>query len=172
MISRIVNFNLFSIFLAIPFLTTFLMFALADIITSWITIPFEISAKMINEFANLLLHIIILFFTYFYAKLCGLYKIFQNYKFWKKLAIFTLMIILVYPVAMFDFKNFKIFENFYNDNNNIIIILVSFNIIFALFLNILFNFLTKKFPTPFEKIGYFFSIEFWKNKIKIKKRPV
>ena len=77
--------------------------------------------------------------------------------------------ILIYPVTMFDFKNFKIFDNFYLDSNNEAIILTCFFVLPAFFLNLFFNFLTKKFPKPFEKIGYWCSLEFFKGLIKNKK---
>ena len=76
------------------------------------------------------------------------------------------MSVLIYPVAMFDFKNFKIFDNFYLDSNNEAIILTCFFVLPAFFLNLFFNFLTKKFPKPFEKIGYWCSLEFFKGLIK------
>jgi len=138
------------------------MFVL-DILFSFKT---NISSTISSSITFLLLSFNALFFAYFYAKLCGLYKLFEKYRFWQKFLIFSLLSILIYPVAMFDFKNFKIFDNFYLDSNNETIILTCFFVLPAFFLNLFFNFLTKKFPKPFERIGYWCSLEFFKSLIK------
>jgi len=41
-----------------------------------------------------------------------------------------------------------------------------FFVMIAFYLNLFFEFLTKKFPRPFEKIGYWCSIEFYKKIFK------
>ena len=136
---------------------------LFDAIFCWLP---SFSEKAINILGTIIMCCNLFFFAYFYAKLCGLYKLFKNYRFWQKFLIFSLLSILIYPVAMFDFKNFKIFDNFYLDSNNEAIILTCLFVLPAFFLNLFFNFLTKKFPKPFEKIGYWCSLEFFKGLIK------
>jgi len=133
----------------------------------WLT---YFSDNAINIIVEITVCTNLLFFTYFYAKLCGLYKLFKTYKLWQKHLIFLSITLLIFPVAMFDFKNFKIFDNFFFENNQITIIATMFFVMFAFYLNLFFEFLTKKFPKPFEKIGYWFSIEFYSNLIQKFKR--
>jgi len=57
-----------------------------------------------NSSVELLLVLNMIFLSYFYAKLCGLYKLFKNNKLWQKHLIFLSITLLVFPVAMFDFK--------------------------------------------------------------------
>ena len=109
----------------------------------------------------------LLFFIYFFAKICGLYKTFKDFKLWQKFLIFLLITVLVFPVAMFDFKNFEVFKEFFEDKNNYTAIIFTMLFIMPAFLlNLFFNFLTKKFPKPFERIGYYCSIEFFKDIFK------
>ena len=161
--SRITNENInLNIIYEIWAVKTFFDFALIELMGIFI----KISEQLFNILETVILIFNFIFFAYFYAKLCGLYKLFEKYRFWQKFLIFSLLSVLIYPVAMFDFKNFKIFDNFYLDSNNEAIILTCFFVLPAFFLNLFFNFLTKKFPKPFEKIGYWCSLEFFKSLIK------
>jgi len=126
------------------------------------------NADIFEKVGTFILFFNLLFLTYFFAKICGLYKAFKDYKIWQKFLIFLLITILIFPVAMFDFKNFEVF-NFPEINYFGPIIFSMFFVIPAFLLNLLFNFLTKKFPKPFEAIGYVCSIEFFKDIFKRKK---
>ncbi|MBQ9149492.1 hypothetical protein IJX73_01030 [bacterium] len=108
-------------------------------------------------------------FLYIYAKICGLYKKLKKYNFWCKSLIFLIISFLAYLISIYDFKNLKRIETDLEIELQFYII----SILFAFLLNIFFDFLTKKFPKPFEKIGYICSIEFFKDiigKIKILKK--
>ena len=142
-------------------------FVFLDIVSRWVSLFSKVD---INDLANVLMCLNLLFFSYFYAKLCGLYKLFKTYKLWQKHLIFLSITLLIFPVAMFDFKNFKVFDNFFFENNHITIIATMIFVIVAFYLNLFFEFLTKKFPKPFEKIGYWFSIEFYSDLIQKFKR--
>ena len=93
-------------------------FVFIDIFFRWLP-PF--SDEQINNLGNFLMCANHVFFSYFYAKLCELYKLFKHHKLWQKNLIFLLLTILILPFAMFDFKNFKVFDNFFIDNNSITI---------------------------------------------------
>jgi len=102
--------------------------------------------------------------TYIFAKICGLFKKLDNLKKWQIFLIFFLISFLCYEMAdiFYNYKlpHFKIMGDigFFN-----IFLIPSY--LFYLYL----NHLTKKYPVPFEKIGYYTSIEFVKdifNKIK------
>lgn len=107
-----------------------------------------------------------LLFAYFYAKICGIYKLFKECLFWKKFLIFILLSFLIFPITLFDFKNFKLYDSYFENYRYRIILIASIFVILAFILNLIFEFLTKKFPKPFEKIGYWVSIEFYKNLFK------
>jgi len=102
------------------------------------------------------------FFSYFYAKICGLYKKLQKYNFFLKSLIFLIISCFAYLINAYDLKTLKPYETDFKID---IWIYIS-SIFLAFLLNIFFNFLTKKFPKPFEKIGYICSIEFFKDLIK------
>jgi len=103
-----------------------------------------------------------IFFSYFYAKICGLYKNLQNYNFWLKSLIFLVISILAYLISRYDFKDFQLLKSDLKIDWWIYLV----SIFSAFLLNIFFNFLTKKFPKPFEKIGYICSIQFFKDIFK------
>lgn len=107
-----------------------------------------------------------LLFAYFYAKSCGLYKLFKSYSLWKKFLIFILLSFLIFPITIFNFKKFEVYDSYFENCNYRTAFLASIFVIFAFILNLIFEFLTKKFPKPFEKIGYWVSIEFYKDLFK------
>lgn len=150
----------------VSFITTLLGMILGDYLTYY---KIDVADEITNSSANLTIMLNMIFLSYVYAKLCGLYKFFKNYKLWQRNLIFLLIILLVFPVAMFDFKNLKVFDNFFFENKQVTVIMTMFFAMIAFYLNLFFEFLTKKFPKPFEKIGYFFSIEFYKKIFKRKK---
>ena len=102
------------------------------------------------------------FFLYFYAKICGLYKKLKKYNFWIKSLVFLSVSCFAYLINTYNLKTLKPYET---DLKFDIWIYIA-SIFSAFLLNIFFNFLTKKFPKPFEKIGYVCSIELFKDIFK------
>lgn len=101
-----------------------------------------------------------IFNTYVIAKFCGVFKYFSQFKFCKS---FLMLLIISYVLFYFYILNLHTFKLNYNaigDNNS------AYSVIPAYLVYLFFNFLTKKFPTPFKQIGYFFSIEFYKDLFK------
>ena len=94
--------------------------------------------------------------TYILAKFCGLFKYLSQFKFWKSFLILLIVSIVLKYFYMLNLHTFKLNHNF-KDTEDV------YTIIPAYLVYLFFNFLTKKFPTPFEQIGYFFSIEFYKD---------
>ena len=107
--------------------------------------------------------LIILFFvlfvstTYVLAKLCGINKYFSQFKFWKSLIFLIIISALAYYFCYLNLHTFRF--NF--EDNNACGIESMITIIPSYLTYLFFNFLTKKFPTPFEQIGYFFSNQFY-----------
>ena len=151
-----------TIFVFIFFAKIFLDAILIDIIF----LPFDnlitYSDKSINFFWMLIAAYNLLFLPYLYAKICGLYKKLQKYNFWIKGLIFLIISTLAYLINKYDFKNLKIIESDLQADDLFYAMYV-ISIFSAFLLNIFFNFLTKKFPKLFEKIGYVCSIEFFKD---------
>ena len=82
-------------------------------------------------------------------------------------------ILAIYCMAKI-FGIFKLLDNMHIKNQILMVLFISsifeFSNLFTVFcflpawlLRKFFNFLTKKFPTPFKQIGYFFSLEFYKD---------
>ena len=144
----------------------FIFFAkifLDAILIDTIFLPFDNLITFSDESTNFSWMLIaaynLLFLPYLYAKICGLYKKLQKYNFWVKGLIFLAISILAYLISRYDFKDLKLVEA---DSGTYWWIYAG-SILSAFLLNIFFNFLTKKFPKPFEKIGYICSIEFFKD---------
>ena len=100
-----------------------------------------------------------IFNTYVIAKFCGLFKYFSQFKFWKSFSILLIISIILNYFYMLNLHTFQL-------NHNIKDTEPVYTIIPAYLVYLFFNFLTKKFPTPFKQIGYFFSIEFYKDLFK------
>ena len=100
------------------------------------------------------------FNTYILAKFCGILKYFSQFKFWK-----SFFFLLVVSISLFYFYilNLHTFKLNYSHTLEAVGVLT---IIPAYIVYLFFNFLTKKFPTPFNQIGYFFSNEFYKDLYK------
>ena len=96
------------------------------------------------------------FNTYVIAKFCGLFKYFSQFKFWKS---FLILLAISYILNYFITNNIHIIPEKYIADDPY----VPLTIIPSYLVYLFFNFLTKKFPTPFKQIGYFFSIEFYKD---------
>ena len=110
------------------------------------------------------------FDTYVIAKFCGLFKYFSRFKFWKSFLILLVISYVLYYFYILNLHTFKLNYSAVKDTKLVYTIIPSYLVY------LFFNFLTKKFPTPFKQIGYFFSIEFYKdlfrktlNKIKASK---
>ena len=94
--------------------------------------------------------------TYIIAKLCGINKYFSQFKFWKSLIFLMIISILGYYFCYLNLHTFVLnFEDSSETGE-----LALFGIIPSYLTYLFFNFLTKKFPKPFTKIGYFFSNQF------------
>lgn len=120
------------------------------------------SDNAINTTLFLFMQFNLIFFSYFYAKICGLYKKLQKYNFWIKSLIFLSISCFAYLINTYDIRTLKPYETDFK----IDIWIYVTSIFSAFLLNIFFNFLTKKFPKPFEKIGYVCSVKFFKNVLK------
>ena len=94
---------------------------------------------------------------YVTAKICGIHKYFSQFKFWKSFLFLLLISYLAYYFSILNLHTFKLNYSASGDAGIACFILPSY------LAYLFFNFLTKKFPMPFEKIGYFFSLEFYKN---------
>ena len=106
--------------------------------------------------------ICLLFNTYIIAKFCGLLKYFSQFKFWKS---FLCLLLISYIYYYFSYLNLHTFTlNF--DAKDAGGSTLAPTIIPAYLAYLFLNFLTKKFPTPFEQIGYFFSSRFYINLYK------
>ncbi len=101
-----------------------------------------------------------IFNTYVIAKFCGLFKYFSRFKFWIS---FLTLLIISYILYYFYILNLHTFRFNYSAVKNTDYV---YTIIPAYLVYLFFNFLTKKFPTPFKQIGYFFSIKFYKDLYK------
>ena len=100
------------------------------------------------------------FNTYVIAKFCGLFKYFSQFKFWKSFLALLIISIALYYFYILNLHTFKLNYNALGDNDS------AYSVIPAYLVYLFFNFLTKKFPTPFKQIGYIFSIEFYKDLYK------
>ncbi len=95
------------------------------------------------------------FNTYVIAKFCGLFKYFSQFKFWIS---FLILLIISFSLNYLIINNIHILpEKYIADDSYIPLTIIPSYLVYLFF-----NFLTKKFPTPFKQIGYFFSIEFYK----------
>ncbi len=97
------------------------------------------------------------FNTYVIAKFCGLFKYFSQFKFWKSFSILLIISYILYYFYILNLHTFKLNYDAVKDTDAVYTIIPSY------FVFLFFNFLTKKFPKPFKQIGYFFSIEFYKD---------
>lgn len=101
-----------------------------------------------------------IFNTYVIAKFCGLFKYFSRFKFWKSFLILLVISYVLYYFYILNLNTFKLNYDAVRKTEGIYSIIPSYLVF------LFFNFLTKKFPTPFKQIGYFFSLEFYKDLFK------
>ena len=95
---------------------------------------------------------------YFFAKIFGIFK-----KLDKINLIGSLLILYSISVVLIYVGKIKILTPSYMYILGINYSYTMYLLIPAYFIYLFFNFLTKKFPTPFKQIGYFFSINFYKD---------
>ena len=102
------------------------------------------------------------FASYLLAKLFGIFKYIDDLKIniFKKLFLLTLISILSFLIL---FLRYRFFEG---DNFAYKIASMIFSLIPAFGLYKYFQYLTKKYPNTFNKIGYYFSIECYRNLFK------
>ena len=99
--------------------------------------------------------------TYYFAKITGIFKKLDSLKKWQGVFVLILIGIISNIIGIF-LNEFKLF-NFDIRTN---IEFVGFPLIPSYLFYLYFQFLTKKYPTPFEKIGYYCSIEFYRGLFK------
>lgn len=103
------------------------------------------------------------FFYYLYAKIFGLFKFIDELK----IKFFNKILLLIPICALLFFILNLAYFGLNNIQFNISAIFAfGFGLIPAFFLYKFFQYLTKKYPFPFEKIGYYCSIEFYKKLLK------
>ena len=151
------------ILLVVLFIPAFVVFGFIGSILS--ILPFEIIGVFFGEIlrpdifegALIIFCGTCLFSAYCILKTFGFFKKTDNLNFFLALPIIILIGLISEPYFCFwlfkgiDFNVFGIYTA---------------SIILAFILHRFFNFLTKKFPNPFEKIKYYSSIEFWKSLLK------
>lgn len=95
---------------------------------------------------------------YFFAKIFGIFKNLNKIN-----LIYSLLILYCMSSVLIYIGKIKILTPSFIHTLGISYSYTMYLLIPAYFVYLFFNFLTKKFPTPFEQIGYFFSIEFYKD---------
>ena len=95
---------------------------------------------------------------YCMAKIFGIFKLLDNIHIRNQILIILFISLLLFIFYLIFYINSSTFEL-----GNLFTV---FCFLPAWLLRKFFNFLTKKFPTPFKQIGYFFSIEFYKDLLK------
>ena len=178
MIKDILKFTGFLIFIRYCFdkvlivggICLFLFMFFIEIITK----PFYIINKE-NLFLELIVNLsialvgIIVYIStlYFCAKIFGIFKFLEKYKLWIEILGIVIISVIMYfflqytsPMPQGAAPAYTLKEHI----QDVTTPATSFYL--AWLLRKFFNFLTKKFPTPFKQIGYFFSIEFYKDLCK------
>ena len=99
--------------------------------------------------------------TYFFAKICGLFKKLDNLKKGKRILIIILTITIgAITHAILDKFNISSYENRFS------FMLANYELIPAYLMHLFFNHLGKKHPGTFGRIGYYCSVEFYKEIFK------
>ena len=142
--------SLLDIHLAMPTeVEDFFLLQIGENILIFIAIVFGLFICILSEIIT----------TYFFAKICGLFKELDELKKWQ-----SFLIIIILAIFCFEFSNFL--DNYKNIIAFDIRVSYGYAGIFLIpsyLCYLYFKHLTKKHPVPFEKIGYYFSIEFYKN---------
>ena len=99
--------------------------------------------------------------TYFFAKICGLFKKLDNLKKGKRILIIILTITIgAITHAILDKFNISSYENRFS------FMLANYELIPAYLMHLFFNRLGKKHPHTFGRSGYYCSVEFYKEIFK------
>ena len=116
----------------------------------------EILLSFIIGFASLF--IVCIGVTYYFAKITGIFKKLDSIKKWQSFLMFVFMCTIFIVFSNVANKYKIISFDFYSNIGFCGIFLIPSYLCYLYFKH-----LTKKHPVPFEKIGYYFSIEFYKN---------
>ena len=119
-----------------------------------------------NEEINIFLGSVTIFFlfvqyifsSYFFAKIFGIFKKLDGLNGW-----LSFLIILLISNIYLNTYNYIDNNGLFGHNIKISYSTIDWSLIPAFLLYKYFQYLTKKHPVPFEKIGYYFSIEFYEN---------
>ena len=140
---------------------------LAGVIPMILLSPFYMNEELneiLNNYFDILLFIPLCspFASYLLAKMFGMFNYIDNLKvnLFKKLSLLILISILSFLIL---FIRYRISEDV---DFALKIASLIFTLIPVFLLYKYFQFLTKKYPIPFEKIGYYCSIEFYKGLFK------
>ena len=126
-----------------------------------ITIPIlQFLSKNLNTDNAIILSILIwIIYLYISLKICGLFKKLDNLNFLNSL-IFVIILNLIFNYSINTTVQITPFKISYTSGSFLYIIIIYF-----IYYRIL-NWLGKKYPNTFGKIGYYFSIECYKNLFK------
>ena len=126
-----------------------------------ITIPIlQFLSKNLNTDNAIILSILIwIIYLYISLKICGLFKKLDNLNFLNSL-IFVIILNLIFNYSINTTVQIIPFKISYTSGGFLYIIIIYF-----IYYRIL-NWLGKKYPNTFGKIGYYFSIECYKNLFK------
>ena len=104
---------------------------------------------------------------YFCAKIFGIFKFLEKHKLWIEIIGIAIISVIMYfflqytsPMPQGAAPAYTLKEHIHD------VTTPATSFYLAWLLRKFFNFLTKKFPTPFKQIGYFFSLEFYKDLFK------
>ena len=176
MIKDILKFTGFLIFiryyfdkvLAIGGICLFLFAILLELTFGYKNIDNNFFLELIVNLSIALVGIIVYISTlYLCAKIFGIFKFLEKYKLWIEILGIVIISVIMYfflqytsPMPQGAAPAYTLKEHI----QDVTTPATSFYL--AWLLRKFFNFLTKKFPTPFKQIGYFFSIEFYKDLLK------
>ena len=126
-----------------------------------ITIPIlQFLSKNLNTDNAIILSILIwIIYLYISLKICGLFKKLDNLNFLNSL-IFVIILNLIFNYSINTTVQIIPFKISYTSGSFLYIIIIYF-----IYYRIL-NWLGKKYPNTFGKVGYYFSIECYKNLFK------
>ena len=126
-----------------------------------ITIPIlQFLSKNLNTDNAIILSILIwIIYLYISLKICGLFKKLDNLNFLNSL-IFVIILNLIFNYSINTTVQIIPFKISYTSGSFLYIIIIYF-----IYYRIL-NWLGKKYPNSFGKVGYYFSIECYKNLFK------
>ncbi len=136
----------------------FILLSRYDYIFDFYTTPLlHILAFILGSGGEFLAIVIVMYLNvYVIAKFCGLFKKLDNLNFFISLAVVCFIDVLFNISDWLIVQIFPLKFSFYK-SAYLCLVLACFILYKILY------FLSKKFPNPFQKIGYYTSIEFYKN---------